>query len=165
MTSLQLEPCTTPPATGDLIYRFEAELTTLNVVGVLPEGLLFSNPFEGLVTDGPLSGARVWGIDSFLLRPDGVGVIDAPETLSRDGLHVAGAVRGYALPPDGMIMPPLDALLEPDFHWPTAPFRIRASVLFRTADPTLDWLNRVIAIVAGEVTMHDRQLRIEARVA
>ena len=151
------------PAAGELIYRFQARLEELNPIGVLPEGLRFVNPFEGTVTDGPLAGARVWGIDEFLLRPDGVGVIEAPEALSQDGRHVSGQVRGYALPPDGMIMPPLEALLEPGFEWPPVPFRIVGSVTLRTADPELDYLNRTVAVIRGEVRMDTGSLEIEAR--
>lgn len=150
---------------GELLYRFEAELTELNPVGLLPEGLRFANPFAGRVTDGPLAGARIWGVDHFLLRPDGVGVIDAPETLSRDGLHVIGHARGYALPPAGLSLPPLEALLEPDFTWPDVPFRIAGSVMFRTADPRLDHLNRAVAVIRGEVNMATGHLVIEARAA
>lgn len=153
------------PAAGELIYRFEARLQELNPVGVLPEGLRFVNPFEGMVTDGPLAGARIWGIDEFLLRPDGVGVIDAPEALSRDGLHVTGQVRGYALPPEGLEMPPLEALLEPGFEWPDVPFRIVGSVMLRTADPELMHLNHTVGIVRGEVRMNTGELVIEARAA
>jgi hypothetical protein len=156
----------TPPRTfaeGDLIYRFQARLTELNPVGLLPEGLRFSNPFDGTITDGPLAGARVWGIDQFLLRPDGVGVIEAPETLSRGDLHVTGQVRGYALPPVGMEMPPLEALLDPSFVWPDTPFRILGSVTLRTAEPSLDGLNRVVARIRGEVKMSTGELTIEAR--
>lgn len=153
------------PEIGELIYRFEARLTELNPIGVLPEGLRFVNPFEGTITDGPLAGARVRGIDEFLLRPDGVGVIEAPEAISRDGLHVSGAVRGYALPPDGMEMPPLEALLDPGFEWPDTPFTILGSVTLRTADPALDYLNRTVAVVRGEVVMSTGELLIEARAA
>ena len=150
---------------GALIYRFEARLTDVNPVGVLPEGLRFANPFEGAITAGPLAGARVWGIDHFLVRPDGVGVIDAPETLSRDGLHVTGHVRGYALPPAGAPAPALEAMLDPDFAWPDVPFRLACSALFRTADPELAWLNSAVGVIEGEVNMSTGRIVVEARAA
>jgi hypothetical protein len=153
------------PAPGELVYRFEGRLTELNPVGILPEGLLMANPFEATVTGGPLAGARLWGIDHFLVRPDGVGVIDAPETISRGDLHVVGQVRGYVLPPAGAPVPPLEAMIDPGFAWPDAPFRIAGSVMLRTADPDLDWLNRTVAVIAGEVNMSTGRLVIEARSA
>lgn len=153
------------PVRGELIYRFEGRLTELNPVGILPEGLLMANPFDATVTDGPLAGARLWGIDHFLVRPDGVGVIDAPETISRGDLHVVGQVRGYVLPPEGAPAPPLEAMIDPGFAWPDAPFRITGSVMLRTAEPQLDWLNRTVAVIAGEVNMSTGRLVIEARSA
>jgi hypothetical protein len=153
------------PRQGELLYRFEGQLTDMLPVGVLPEGLRLVNPFEGTVTDGPLAGARVWGIDHFLVRPDGVGVLDAPETFSRGELHVAGQVRGYAFPPVGAPVPPLQAMLQPDFVWPDVPFRILGSVMFRTSSPELDWMNRALAVISGHVTMSTRRLVIEARAA
>lgn len=153
------------PEPGDLLYRFEGRLMEINPVGVLPEGLRLANAFEGTVTHGPLAGARVWGVDHFLVRPDGVGVIDAPETISRDDLHVVGQVRGYALPPDGAPAPQLEAMLDPGFEWPDVPFRIQGSVMFRAARSELDWMNRTVAVIHGEVTMSTGRLVIEARAA
>jgi len=153
------------PAPGDLMYRFEGQLTSVNPVGVLPEGLQLANAFEGTVTHGALAGARVWGVDHFLVRPDGVGVLDAPETFSRGDLHVIGQVRGYALPPAGAPAPPLEAMLDPAFEWPDVPFALKGAVLFRAAHPDLDWMNRVIAVITGEVNMRTGRLVVEARVA
>lgn len=153
------------PQAGDLLYRFEGRLTEIYPVGLFPEGLRLANKFEGTVSDGPLAGARVWGIDQFLVRPDGVAVLDAPETFSRDGLNVVGQVRGYALPPDGAPIPPLEAMIEPDFEWPDVPFRLRGSVLFRAAPPELEWMNRAVAVITGDVTMSSGRLAVEARAA
>jgi hypothetical protein len=152
------------PVPGELLYRFEARLTDLNPVGILPEGLRMANSFEGTVTEGPLAGARIWGVDHFLVRPDGVGVIDAPETLSRGDLHVIGHARAYALPPEGAPVPQLDAMLDPAFEWPDVPFRIQGAVNFRAARPDLDWMNRTFAVINGEVNMRTGALTIEARV-
>lgn len=164
-TDTILEPRQFLPRPGDLLYRFEGRLTEMLPVGVLPEGLRMANAFEGTLTHGPLAGARIRGIDHFLVRPDGVGVIDAPETIDLDDLTVIGHARGYALPPEGAPVPPLEAMLEPDFPWPDVPFRIQGSVLFRTAQPALDWFNRTVALITGEVTMSTGRLVIEARAA
>lgn len=137
----------------------------MNPVGVLPEGLRMASRFEGTVSEGPLAGARVWGIDQFLMRPDGVGILDAPETFSRGAVHVIGQVRGYALPPEGMPIPPLRDVLDPSFAWPEQPFRITGAVTFRAAPSALDWMNRTIAVITGNVNLGTGRLEIEARAA
>ncbi|MGD8413030.1 MAG: hypothetical protein PVF33_02290, partial [Candidatus Latescibacterota bacterium] len=139
------EASSAAPHPGDLLYRFEGRLTEIYPVGLFPEGLRLANKFEGTVIGGPLAGARVWGIDQFIVRPDGVGVLDAPETFSRGALNVVGQVRGYALPPEGAPAIPLEAMLDPGFEWPDVPFRLRGSVMFRAAPPELEWMNRTVA--------------------
>ena len=146
----------------ELLYRFEANLD-FNVVGRVAEGLQMSNPFEGTATDGVFQGARVWGSDPFLLRSDGVGVIDVPKTISGPGYHVLEHVRAYSLPPAGLELPPLEALLAPDFEWPDVRFPILGSSTFRTGAPELTWLNRVVARVDGFANMATGALVIETR--
>ncbi|HSM02972.1 MAG TPA: hypothetical protein VK858_00025 [Longimicrobiales bacterium] len=148
---------------GVLLYRFEATLD-VNVVGLVPEGLLMSNPFEGRVTAGSFMGARVWGTDPFLLRRDGVGVVDVPKTISGDGFHIAEHVRAYALPPEGLELPPLEALLAPGFQWPDVDFPIHGSSTFRAAASDLTWLNRAVARVDGTANMATGALVIETRI-
>jgi hypothetical protein len=148
-----------------LIYRFVAQLTDVNPVGVLPEGLRMANAFEGEIVEGPLAGSRIWGVDPFLLRPDGVGVVDAPETISGEGRHIQAHARGYAIPPEGMTIPPLEAMLEPGFEWPDVDFRFEGCVLFRTADAVLDHLNRTVGVLAGTVNMSTGRLEVTARAA
>ena len=116
---------------------------------------------EGRVTRGLFQGARVWGIDPFLIRRDGVGIIDVPKTISGDGYHVYEHVRAYALPPEGLEMPSLEALLEPGFEWPDIPFPIQGSSTFRTGVPHLAWLNRAVARVDGWASMATGKLVIE----
>ena len=146
----------------ELLYRFEARLD-FNVVGRVAEGLQMSNPFEGTATEGIFRGARVWGSDPFLLRADGIGVIDVPKTISGDGYHVLEHVRAYSFPPADLEMPPLEALLAPDFEWPDAPFPILGSSTFRTGAPALAWLNRVVARVDGFANLATGDLVIETR--
>ncbi|HKI83220.1 MAG TPA: hypothetical protein VKA63_02690 [Candidatus Krumholzibacteria bacterium] len=149
----------------DLIYRFVAELTEVNAVGLLPEGLRMANAFAGEIVEGPLKGSRIWGVDPFLLRPDGVGVVDAPETISSEDRHIQATARGYAIPPEGMEMPPLEALLAPDFVWPELDFRFTGCVLFRTADTQFEHLNRTVGVLSGTVNMGTRLLEVTARAA
>ena len=55
------------------LFRMEGRMTELVTVGLLPEGLRMHNSFEGTIVAGELAGARVSGIDEFVIRPDGVG--------------------------------------------------------------------------------------------
>lgn len=80
--------------TGGFLYRFQAQLSA-NRVGLVPEGLLMANSFEGTITDGFMRGGRVWGIDQLLIRSDGLSVIDAPKTLTLGERSVVELVRGY----------------------------------------------------------------------
>jgi hypothetical protein len=148
--------------TGEILYRFEAQLD-VHVVGLVAEGLQMSNAFEGRVTAGRFEGARVWGIDPFLLRRDGVGIIDVPKTISGPGYHVYEHVRAYAFPPEGLELPPLEALLEPGFEWPDVRFPIRGSSTFRAGAPEQAWLNRSVARVDGWANMATGGLLIETR--
>lgn len=151
------------PALGELIYRFEARLAELYPLGVFPEGVRFHNQFDGTVVDGPFAGARIFGVDQFLLRPDGIGVIVAPEVIEHGDHRISGEVRGYVVPPAGAPVPPLEAVLDPAFAWPEAPFRVTGSVLLRTAHPGLAHLNSTVAVVEGTVSLATGELRVEAR--
>ncbi len=78
------------------LYRFEASLTETLPVGLVSEGIRLDVHFEGEVTAGMLVGARVRGIDYALLRGDGVGVINAYETIEAgDGRVVSVHAQGY----------------------------------------------------------------------
>lgn len=155
-------------AQHDILYRFEAHLA-LNPVGITAEGLRMANTFDGRVTggalmDGPLAGARVWGVDHFILRRDGVGIVDAQKTLSAGDVHLVEHVRGYATPPAGVELPPLEALLEPGFEWPDLHFPIHGFSQFRVAHPELDHLNRAHAEIQGWVNLSNGALAVETRI-
>lgn len=152
-------------ATGDIIYRFEARLAEMYPIGLFPEGIRFHNDFDGAVVEGPFEGARIFGLDPFLLRPDGIGVIDAPEIIDTGESRVALQVRGYVVPPEGMEMPPLEALLEPGFEFPDVDFRVTGAGTIRTADQAYEALNHTIAVVEGTVNLATGRLRVEARAA
>ena len=163
-TATALSPARTF-ASGDLIYKFEARLAEMYPIGLFAEGIRFHNDFEGTVVAGPFAGARIFGLDPFLLRADGMGVIDAPEVIDAGETRVSLHVRGYVVPPAGMEMPPLEALLEPGFAFPDVDFRVTASGLVRTAAPAYAALNATVAIIEGTVNLATGRLVVEARAA
>lgn len=151
------------PVLGDTVYRFEGELGPLNPVGLFPEGIRFFNEFEGRLVDGPFAGGRISGPDFFVLRHDGIGEIHAPELIEFDEHRVALDVRGYVVPPSGVTMPALSALLEPGFEFPDVPFRITASALASTTSPEYTYLNGITIVVEGEVNMGTGAMDVTAR--
>lgn len=158
------------PRRGRFLYRFEAQLDVVPI-GLVPEGIRMANTFDGRVTAGRFEGARVWGIDHFILRRDGVGIVDAPKTISGHeisgrpvsdgGFHLFEHVRAYSLPPAGLEMPPLEAILEPDFEWPDILFPIQGFSTFRAAHRELAHLNRAIARIDGWVDFTTGGLAVE----
>jgi hypothetical protein len=165
------EPPVPPPAVaprdGELLYRFEARLE-VHPVGIVPEGLRMTIAFDGTLSGGVLGrhgfeGARVWGIDPLLLRPDGVGVIDAPKTISAPGRNLFEHLRGYCHPPAGLEFPPLEALRDPSFRWPDDLFAIHGFSTFRAGIPELAWLNRAHAVIDGWASMTRGRLAVETR--
>lgn len=146
------------------LYRFEASLTEVVPVGLVPEGIRLDVHFEGQLTAGALVGARLRGIDYLMLRGDGVGVIDAYETVDAgDGRVVSVHAQGYIVPPEGVEFPPPEVLLSPEFTWPDLPLPLHGFALFRTGAPGLAHLNRTAASFQGHVNVGGAQLVVEAR--
>ncbi|HEX6233727.1 MAG TPA: hypothetical protein VFZ63_11440 [Jiangellaceae bacterium] len=148
---------------AELVYRLEGSLADLYPIGLFPEGLRFHNDFSADIVSGPFAGGRIFGLDQFMVRPDGVGVIVAHEVVEGADSRVAFDIRGYVLPPDGLEMPPLEVLASPGFEFPDLDFRVVASALMRTADPRFDHLNRAVVINEGTVNLGTGRLVIEAR--
>jgi len=147
----------------DLAYRFEADLTEVVPVGLVPEGIRFDAYFSGQIVEGPLSGATLRGIDYFLLRSDGVGVVDAYELISTTAdQHVSTHAQGYITPPPEVQLPPPEELLSPEFRWPDVPLPTHGFVLYRTGVEDLAWMNRIALAFEGTANMGTRKLVIEA---
>lgn len=151
-----------PEPRETFLYRFEAQLEVVPI-GLVPEGLRMANRFEGRVTEGTMQGARVWGIDHLLLRSDGVAVLDAQKTLSLGDEHLYEHLHGYGLPPDGVEMPPLEALLDPSFEWPDVLFPVLGASTFRAPSPALEHLNRAVARVDGWFSFATGGLAVDTR--
>lgn len=147
----------------ELIYRFEGHLGELRPIGLFAEGIRFHNDFDARIVAGPFKGGRIFGIDLFLLRPDGVGEIVAPELIEHEGRRVSADVRGYVVPPEGAPVPPLESVLSAGFEWPAVPFRVTGSALLRTTEAELAHLNRTVATIEGTVVMATGELKVEAR--
>lgn len=149
------------------LYRFEAQLDP-TPIGLTPEGLRITLGFDGRITGGKLAdagfdGARVWGIDHYLLRPDGVGVIDAPKTVSTGERSFFEHVRAYTLPPAGLELPPLEALVEPGFRWPDVFFAIQGFSTFRAGTSDLRHLDRALARIDGWGNFSTGRFSVETR--
>ena len=141
-------------------YVLEAVITGMVPIGLVPEGLRMDVPVEGTVTDGPMAGGRVTGVDHLLVRPDGIGVLDVREVVHLPGgTAVALSITGYAHPP--FPMPPLEEI-TPDMQWPDAEVPIHGAVTMRTGDPSLTAVNRTVYGMTGTVNMARGTIRARA---
>lgn len=154
---------TATPTLGSVVYRFEGQLGGMNPIGLFDNGIRYHNYFEGAVVDGPFAGGRIYGLDEFLVRPDGVGEIHAPEVVELGDIRVGLDVRGYVVPPAGAPTPPLEALLAPDFVYPDAPFRVTGSALASTTSPVHRYLNSLTIVIEGTVNLASGRLEVTAR--
>jgi hypothetical protein len=148
-----------------LVYRFEAGITEIIPVGLVPEGIRLDAYFSGRVVEGTLSGATLRGIDYVILRADGVGVIDAHDVISTDtGQHVSLHAQGYITLPPELQLPPPEVMLSPEFQWPEVPLPLHGFVLARTGAQELAWMNHTALGFEGTVNIGLGELVVEARV-
>jgi hypothetical protein len=159
----EIEGSDEPRVAEQLLYRFEADLQ-VTPVGLTPEGIRMTVEFDGTVTAGMLEGARVWGVDPFLMRADGVGIIDAPKTISDGERTVYEYIRAYLKAPEGLEVPPPEVVLDPAFEWPEVFFPILGFSQFRAGHPDYAHLNGTQAAVEGSASFASGRLGIETRV-
>lgn len=150
------------PPGGELLYRFEADLN-VTPIGLAPDGLRMTVDYEGTISTGMLVGARVWGTDPLLLRADGVGVIDTAKTISDGTTALYEHVHAYCMPPDGLEVPPPEAILDPSFAWPDVDFPIVGSSMFLTGSTEYAHLNTTVAAIEGWANFATRRNAIETR--
>ncbi len=143
-------------------YAFEAVLTGVDPIGLVPEGLRLDAHYEGSATEGPLAGDKVRGTDHLLLRRDGVGVVDVRQVvLSSGGRAVSVYARGYVTPQGAM--PPLEVLADPAFAWPDLAIPMHGSVTMRTGAPELQAVNSTVYGFTGTVNVGTGQIRVRAQ--
>ena len=126
-------------------YAFQAEVTHIRPIGLTARGLRIDISLTGRVTEGQLTGSAVEIIDYLLIRPDGVGVIDARDVIF-DGDRVIAAIQaeGYIVPP--FPLPELSILADPDFQWPDVDLPVHGAHFWETSR---DDLSAAAATVYG----------------
>ena len=149
---------------GSVLYRFQGQLADLYRVGIFAEGLRYHNDFEGTIIEGPFTGGRLFGLDQFMVRPDGVGVIIAHEIVEHDDVKVWIDLRGYVVPPEDAPSIPLEALLDPTFVFPDADFRVTGAAMARTDSAEWAHLNRSTVVVEGTANLGTGALDVTARI-
>jgi hypothetical protein len=130
-----------------LDYRFEARFTDSVQIGPVDGGVRVDNYFDGHMTEGPLTGARVRGVDHIRIREDATAVLDVRETIETREGTIAADVRGYAVP-------------EAD-----APHRLRVHgfALFQTALPDYAEYNSAVVEIGGTADIAAGTIDIRGR--
>ncbi|WP_018639117.1 DUF3237 family protein [Parafrankia elaeagni] len=145
-----------------LFYRMDGTFDRIEMIGAVPGGVRMNGYFGGRLSGGPLDGATMTGVDHFRVRPDGVGVVDGHELVRLGTAQVAVRITGYALPPEGMAVPPAEVLTADGFTWPDVPFALEVFATFETGVPALADLNRVAVAHTGFVNMGTGELVVRA---
>ncbi|HVZ52279.1 MAG TPA: DUF3237 domain-containing protein [Pseudolabrys sp.] len=129
------------------IFTIHAELESIMDLGRTPYGQRRIIGILGGTVAGPKFKGRVLpgGADWQIVRPDGAADIQARYTLESDGGgHVMVDSDGLRHgPPEVLERLARGEAVDPALYY------FRTAMRFETADPTLDWLNRIIAIAHG----------------
>lgn len=143
-------------------YAIQARVTRIRPVGLTALGLRIDNGSTGSVTEGPLTGSTIEGIDYLLIRPDGVGVIYARSLIS-DGDRVIAAIRaeGYVFPP--FPMPELSDLADPNFQWPDVDIPLHGAHFWETSDEDLSTAAATVYGFTGSGNMATGVFKVSAR--
>ncbi|MDA8320044.1 MAG: hypothetical protein M0030_09610 [Actinomycetota bacterium] len=142
-------------------YSFQAQVTRVVPVGIGSDGLRVDLGFAGTVSSGPWAGNPIEGIDYLLIRPDGVGVIDARELITDgDGVVAALHVRGYVVPP--FPLPKLPVLLDPGFTWPDVDLPMHGSVHMHSGVADYAGCNAAVYAFNGWVNMSRGSITVHA---
>ncbi|MCW2666301.1 MAG: hypothetical protein JWN57_1263 [Frankiales bacterium] len=129
-------------------YVLDARLTTLTAIGLVPEGARIDASFVGAITEGPLTGGIVEGVNYLLMRHDGSCNIDAREIITTpSGTGIAVSATGFVVPPPGLLSP--EAVMDADFVWPDVDLALHGASRLATADPELRAANATMYAFSG----------------
>lgn len=143
-------------------YAFQAEVTRIRPIGLTAQGLRLDISLTGSVTEGQLTGCTIEIIDYLLIRPDGVGVIDARDTIS-DGDRVIAAIRaeGYIVAP--FPMPELSVLADPNFQWPDVDLPAHGAHFWEPSREDLSTAATTVYGFSGTANVGTGVLKLSAR--
>lgn len=129
-------------------YALDARLTTLTAIGLVPEGARTDAAFVGAITEGPLAGGIVEGVNYLLMRHDGTCNIDAREIITTpSGTGISVSATGFVVPPRGLLSP--EAVMAADFVWPDVELALHGASRLATADPELREANATTYAFSG----------------
>jgi hypothetical protein len=142
-------------------YAFQAEVTHIRPIGLTARGLRIDISLTGRVTEGQLTGRAVEIIDYLLIRPDGVGVIDARDMIF-DGDRVIAAIQaeGYIVPP--FPLPELPILADPDFQWPDVDLPVHGAHFWETSRDDLSVAAATVYGFTGSANIGAGLLKLSA---
>jgi len=130
------------------IFTIDAELEAVVTVGRTPYGERRLVAITGGRVTGPKLSGRILpgGADWQIIRGDGAADIQARYIIEADGggrvlVDSKGLRHG---PPEVLEKLARGETVDPTLYY------FRTVMRFETADPALDWLNRVLAIAKGE---------------
>jgi hypothetical protein len=130
------------------IFTIHAELEAMMNLGRTPYGERRVIGITGGTVQGPKLNGRVLpgGADWQIIRADGAADIQARYTLETDaGARILVSSEGLRHgPPDVMARLAKGDKVDPALYY------FRTVLRFETSDPSVDWLNRILALAHGE---------------
>ena len=129
------------------LFDMTLQVSGMQQIGETPNG----NRRIGLVAGGTFEGERLrgtvlpGGADWIIARPDGCTTLDVRLVLQTDdGATIGMIYRGLRHgPPDIMQLLDRGEPVDPSQYY------FRTAIMFETAGPKYDWLNRIFAIGTG----------------
>lgn len=134
--------------TAQPIFQIHAELAAINDLGRTPYGVRRIIDILGGTVSGPRLTGRVLpgGADWQIIRGDGAADIQARYTIEADtGARILVSSEGLRHGPPEV----LERLAQGDNVDPSL-YYFRTVMRFETSDPSVDWLNRILALARGQ---------------
>lgn len=130
------------------IFQIHAELAAITDLGRTPYGVRRIIDILGGTVSGPRLNGRVLpcGADWQIIRSDGAADIQARYTIQSDtGARILVSSEGLRHGPPEV----LERLARGDNVDPSL-YYFRTVMRFETSDPSVDWLNRILALARGQ---------------